>query len=219
VLIYRQDLELRTKTSQQADKVLDAAAHLFGNQRFHEVRMDDVAAEAEVGKGTLYRYFSDKEDLFLALLDRASRQLLARLEKEKTFGGTARVRLQRFVKALIQFFDERPHFFDLIQRGEVMRESNHDFPWQKARDEVFQVFTDLFKEGTAKGDLQIPDPHLATCLILGGLRTVIRFGAQPRHPDLVKNIVDSFLDGADRRGKSCQLDSEAAPFAGATSEP
>ena len=61
---------MRTKTAQQADKVLDAAARLFGTQRFHEVRMEDIAAEATVGKGTLYRYFNDKEELFVALLER-----------------------------------------------------------------------------------------------------------------------------------------------------
>ena len=37
--------------------------------------MDDIAAEAEVGKGTLYRYFSDKEELYLALLAQAYRVL------------------------------------------------------------------------------------------------------------------------------------------------
>src|SRR5215472_7850945 len=72
---------LRTKTPLQADKMLDAAGRLFGAHRFHEVRMEDIAAEAEVGKGTIYRYFSDKEELFLALLERSSRQLLARLEE------------------------------------------------------------------------------------------------------------------------------------------
>ena len=62
---------MRCKTAEQADKVLDAAAQLFGLRRFHEVRMEDIAAEAEVGKGTLYRYFADKEELYLGLLDRA----------------------------------------------------------------------------------------------------------------------------------------------------
>src|SRR5262245_18615534 len=56
---------VRTKTPQQADKMLNAAARLFGTQRFHEVRMEDIAAEAAVGKGTIYRYFSDKDELYL----------------------------------------------------------------------------------------------------------------------------------------------------------
>ena len=60
---------------------MKAAGQLFGAQRFHEVRMEDIAAEAAVGKGTLYRYFSDKEELYLALLARASEQFVDRVEE------------------------------------------------------------------------------------------------------------------------------------------
>src|SRR5262249_46174369 len=101
--------------------MLDAAGRLFGTQRFHEVRMEDIAAEAEVGKGTIYRYFSDKEELYKALLSRSSGQLLGRLRDELEQADAPRAQLVRVVAALIGFFDERPHLFDLIQRAEVMQ--------------------------------------------------------------------------------------------------
>ena len=41
--------------------------------------MEDISAAAGVGKGTLYRYFKDKEELYLALLDRASAQVEERM--------------------------------------------------------------------------------------------------------------------------------------------
>src|SRR5262249_154273 len=97
--------------------MLEAAAYLFGTQRFHEVRMEDIAAQAEVGKGTLYRYFSDKEELYLALLARASQQMIQRLSAalEETEG--ARDGLIRFIQAVLAYFDEQPHLIDLIQRA------------------------------------------------------------------------------------------------------
>jgi AcrR family transcriptional regulator len=181
--------------------MLDAAGRLFGAQRFHEVRMEDIAAEAEVGKGTIYRYFNDKEELFLALLERSSRQLVTRLEEVKAQGGSPRDRLPAYVKAVIDFFDARPHLFDLIQRAEVMRGPDQDFPWQKARDELFQLYLDLFKEGNALGEFHIADPQLAMHMMVGGLRTVIRFGKRPRPRDLAKQIVANFLNGADIKGR------------------
>jgi len=60
---------VRTKTPQLAGRILDAATRLFASQRFHEVRMDDIAAEADVSKGTLYSYFHDKDELLSALAD------------------------------------------------------------------------------------------------------------------------------------------------------
>jgi AcrR family transcriptional regulator len=195
---------VRTKTSQQADKMLDAAGRLFGTQRFHEVRMEDIAAEAEVGKGTLYRYFTDKDELYLALLERSSQQYLTRLEEAKVHAAGPREQLEAIVAAIIAFFDERPHLFDLIQRAEVLRDANRAFPWQKARDSLFKIMHDLFQEAKAQGEFVIRDPDLSTLMLLGGLRSVIRFGKQPRPRDLAQRLVEGFLRGADRSGNSQQ---------------
>src|SRR5947209_20384999 len=111
---------VRTKTPLQADKILEAATRLFGAQRFHEVRMDDLAAEAEVGKGTLYRYFRDKEELYLALLERSAHQINDRIREALAAADGSVARLEAVVGTIIAFFDENPHLFDLIQRAEVL---------------------------------------------------------------------------------------------------
>ncbi len=49
------------------EEILKAAEKVLRTKRFHEVKMDDVAKEAGVGKGTIYRYFKDKEDLYIAV--------------------------------------------------------------------------------------------------------------------------------------------------------
>jgi AcrR family transcriptional regulator len=181
---------MRTKTAAVEEKVLDAAIALFGSQHFHEVRMEDVAAEAAVGKGTIYRYFSDKEELYQALLDRASRQYLERLLSSAAGADSARARLGRLVLAILQFFDEQPHLFDLIQRSEVMQRI---FPWQEARSEAIRLTRSLFEEGNQHGEFEVPDPELATLLLLGGLRTVLRLGEKPRPADIGERILSLFI--------------------------
>ena len=49
-------------------KITDTAARLFATRPFHKVRLDDVAAAAHVGKGTLYVYFKSKDDLYRSLV-------------------------------------------------------------------------------------------------------------------------------------------------------
>src|SRR4051812_30830480 len=44
------------------------AARLFATRPFHKVRLEDIAAEAKVGKGTVYIYFDDKEDLYFSII-------------------------------------------------------------------------------------------------------------------------------------------------------
>lgn len=60
-------------------KVLAAAAELFAERGVARVSMDDVAAAAGVGKGTLYRRFGDKSGLAAALLDERETRLQQQL--------------------------------------------------------------------------------------------------------------------------------------------
>jgi AcrR family transcriptional regulator len=187
---------VRTKTLDQADKILGAASRLFGTHRFHEVRMEDIAAEAAVGKGTLYRYFADKEELYRAMLGRSSDRFVHRMEDIASGQGSARVRLEALVAAVIEEFDAEPHLLDLIQRAEVLSAAGADFPWQESRERMPQLVRRLFDEAEEEGAFGVSEPDVAVWLLLGGMRAIIRFGDRPRPDDLARRIVDNFLDGA-----------------------
>jgi AcrR family transcriptional regulator len=176
--------------------MLDAASRLFAAKHFHEVRMEDIAAEAGVGKGTLYRYFLTKDDLYLKLLERAAEEYLARLRRAVQTAEGARARLVAVAGAVIAFFDAQPHILELIQRAEVDRGRGAGFPWLGAREGLFRLVGGLFAEGCERGEFRVADPELAMMLLLGGLRTVIRFGPQPRPPCLAERVVDALLQGS-----------------------
>src|SRR5262245_47222458 len=65
----------RADAARNRARVLAAAAELFGRLGVDSVSMDAVAAEAGVGKGTLFRRFGDKAGLAAALLDEREREL------------------------------------------------------------------------------------------------------------------------------------------------
>jgi AcrR family transcriptional regulator len=186
---------VRTKTLSQEAKMLNAAAKLFGTQRFHEVRMEDIATKAVVGKGTLYRYFKDKEELYGALLKRSGQQLIERLHEATAGASQPRQKLEAVAEAIIAFFDEQPHLFDLIQRSEVLHRPGAAFSWQPTREEVVHLVRGLLDDENG-GEFTIRDPDIMALMLLGGLRSVIRLGPRPRSPDLGKRIVTAFLNGA-----------------------
>jgi AcrR family transcriptional regulator len=190
---------VRTKTLDQAEKILAAASRLFGTHRFHEVRMEDIAAEAAVGKGTLYRYFADKEELYRAMLGRSSDRFVRRMEGIVGGPGPARERLEALVAAVIEQFDAEPHLLDLIQRAEVLSSGGEEFPWQESRERMPQLVRRLFDEAEEEGAFVVSDPDVSLWLLLGGFRAIIRFGEQPRPDDLARRVVDNFLEGAARR--------------------
>jgi AcrR family transcriptional regulator len=165
--------------------------------------MDDIAAEAGVGKGTLYRYFKDKDELYLKLLERASVEFTARVHDAVHQAKGVRNQLVALVATIIAYHDERPHFLELIQRAELVRGMGADFPWQAARDDVFRMGTELLEAGLARGEFQLRDPETALLLLMGGMRAFIRFGRRPRPADLPQRAVDALLGPSERGAAPC----------------
>jgi AcrR family transcriptional regulator len=78
--------------------LLDAAARVFARQGFDGASIDDIAAAAGFTKGAVYSNFKNKEDLFLALIDRRTEQQIAavRTTLEETSSLTGEERSIRF---------------------------------------------------------------------------------------------------------------------------
>jgi AcrR family transcriptional regulator len=190
---------MRTKTPELDQRILDTAACLFAGNHFHAVRMEDLAAEADVGKGTLYRYFRDKEELYLALLSRASGQIRQQVDEATQENREPLAQLEAVTETILRFFDEQRHIFELIQQAEASRGTNH--PWQGARDSVIKKVIEIFEEGERRGAFKVDEPLITALLLLGGVRAIIRFGPKQPSDQLAKRIVDTVLFGSAHRNE------------------
>lgn len=72
----------------RAERILDAAGALLLRWGYDKVTMDDVASQADVGKGTVYLHWKTREELFLAVLERevavACEELVAGMRADPT---------------------------------------------------------------------------------------------------------------------------------------
>src|SRR4051812_5797854 len=72
-----QERELRAQGRKTMRKLLDAGMTVFERRGYHAARVDDIVKVARTSHGTFYLYFSNKEDLFRALVHDAAEELEA----------------------------------------------------------------------------------------------------------------------------------------------
>lgn len=116
---WRQKLErvLTPGVNVRARRIVDTAIELAEKGGFEAVRLRDVAAEADVALGTLYRYFRSKEDLLIAALTSEVEQLENRMLAKPAPGDTPFDRVTTFFRTATKGLVRRPRFSRAILRA------------------------------------------------------------------------------------------------------
>lgn len=99
----------RADAASNRQRILCAAAKLFAERGAEHVSMQDVAREAGVGMGTMYRRFGDREGLTHALLSESSRRFQEEIVRGAAPlgpGAPPRERLHAFGRRYLEILDE-----------------------------------------------------------------------------------------------------------------
>ncbi|MCC6322257.1 MAG: TetR/AcrR family transcriptional regulator [Phycisphaerales bacterium] len=154
-------------------EILDAAARLFAARPFHEVRLDDVAAEARIGKGTIYLYFEDKEGLYLSLIREGMSRLVNAVEAQME-NPCADVwdRLAAAVEGLIGFASRFPDLFRVMRSGALTAD---DPELQRSRRELSGLIERAIRDGNEAGQTADPWPELTTQFVLSFVRGAVLY--------------------------------------------
>lgn len=94
------------------EEILVASALLFAEAGFRQTDLKRVADHLGLAKGTLYNYFSSKEELFFAAVDHGLEQLSGCLADVHSVHPQEQLRLK--IEAYLGFFAEHRHIFELF---------------------------------------------------------------------------------------------------------
>ena len=96
------------------ERILEGALHALARRTPSGISMTDVANSADVSRGTVYRYFSDKESLLLALADYERRRYEASLRAALTGTAPGPERAVTLVEHTLAYFESHPSLGQLL---------------------------------------------------------------------------------------------------------
>jgi AcrR family transcriptional regulator len=151
-----------SKSKEKRLAILDRATRIFAREGYSNTDVQVIADAAGVGKGTVYRYFGNKADLFLAVADAGLTSLTQRVYAAiEGCSGAADV-IRRASAAYGEFFQQQPELVEiLIQERAAFRGSipaTHLVYRRKNR----AFFEDIFRAAIQTGELRDTDVVAAT---------------------------------------------------------
>ncbi|MEN8189347.1 MAG: TetR/AcrR family transcriptional regulator [Thermodesulfobacteriota bacterium] len=87
------------------ERILHAAVHLFARQGFAATGLRELAGQAEVNLAMINYFFGSKKGLLKEILDNFFKEYLAIAKQELTGPESLRIRLSRFIRSSVRYFD------------------------------------------------------------------------------------------------------------------
>lgn len=194
-------------------RILKAAKEIFFRDGFADTNLDEVASRAEVGKGTLYRHFESKAELYVAVLSVGGAAFEDAMREAADQGATALERLHSIGRFYRRYWSEHPEYFFIFSVLHFQEFIGQLSPallaevrgiWERPLRRLEQVIAD----GVRSGELRRCDPWVMANVIWRTGNAAVGALVAPRRTRVIdcsaEALYDSTLDvllcGLDARG-------------------
>ena len=190
-------------SADKREQIIQAATKVFARDGLDKGRIDDIAREAGIGKGTVYEYFRSKEELFEAIVEGVVQQSIQIMDSIIQAEGSPRSRMERFLHDMLdvmaQYDDE------IILMTEIWAQGARG-QWHGGGSALVEMYHQLhakvksiLKEGIDAGEFREMNLDGVASLLLafgdGLMWQYILFPQKDRFERLKEEAIRSFIRG------------------------
>lgn len=181
------------------EQILAEASRLFAASGFPNTEVQAIADNLGIGKGTIYRYFPSKRDVFMAAVDRGIRLLGESVNRAADASREPMDRLLDAIKAYLAFFDEHPEIVELLiqERAEFRDRKKPTYFLHKEQNigKWHLLLRELMQSGKVR---EMPEEAVAdyiSDLLYGMVFTKFFSGREKPLSDQADQVIEILLSG------------------------
>lgn len=185
--------------SHRREEILEAATRLFAAHGYADTDTQLLADELHVGKGTLYRYFPSKRELFLAAADRSMRKLCEHIDASIAQIESVPERIAQVVRSYLGFMAEHPEFVELLIQERAQFKDRKQHTYFEHREANRERLRSLYRSYIAAGQIRdMPVDRILDVLgdlLYGTMFTNYFSGRQRSVEEQTQDILDVIFHG------------------------
>lgn len=175
--------------------ILERSVSLFARHGFEATTMDMIAEAAEVSKGTVYNYFSNKQELFRTLIEWGSgRAREIGVETLSTPDTTHVERIRMFVQLFLEFFETGRDIHQILvregDRADISMKDTLAGPLRRNFMQLIDFISEFIAAGQEEGVFRKMDPHKAAFLIMDIITAEFRYSVMTDSADPLTDNVE-----------------------------
>jgi AcrR family transcriptional regulator len=149
------------------DDILDAAAQVFRQKGFHGASMKDIAESVSLKKASLYHHVSSKQEILLALLDRALELLLEQIDIIGRQPLPADEKLRQMVQVYLRLLADNSDLSSVLLFEHRSLDADQHKRHIPNRDRFEALWRNVIEDGVRSGLFHCEDVSMATRALMG----------------------------------------------------
>ncbi len=175
------------------DDILDTAAQVFRKKGFHGASMADIAEALGVQKPSLYHHVKSKQEILLALLDRALDMLIEHIEKISSQNIPADQKLKQMIRGYLSALADNADLTAVLLFEHRSLDKKTHTRHVPHRDKFEALWRDVLMEGVKSKVFQIKDVNLTVRALMGVMNWTLTW-YQPNGEKSIEQIADDYAD-------------------------
>ena len=117
---------LQKRAKRTRKKLKEAALDVFSEKSVDAATVEEITEKADLGKGTLYQHFEDKEDIIITLVEEAVEHLIERIRAYDSAPETLEDMLEHLLNIHYEFSVDAKEEFLLLFQGKILLKLQSD---------------------------------------------------------------------------------------------
>jgi len=158
------------KKSEIRSKILLAAQEVFNRYGYGKTTMDDIAREMGKGKSSIYYYFTSKEDIFKAVIEKEILLMKSRILEEIGQNKDPREKLKAYVVGRMNGLKNLKNLYNVLRTEFTTNREFVDQTRQQTDREEINIVTGILDKGVEDGIFHLEDTLLTSLAIVTALK-------------------------------------------------
>ena len=163
----------RKRVGNKRERIIAAAAKLFGEKDYHDTTTAKIAESAGVAAGTIYIYFRSKEELLVAVFEEFLGGHMKRLREGVEREKTPRDKLMRLLELGLQLMQDNPESARIFL-SQLRQSTKMVTVVAKRSSRAYKdIIEDILVEGVRSGLCREVDVHAAASMLFGAFENTV----------------------------------------------
>jgi AcrR family transcriptional regulator len=153
-----------------SDKIIVKAAEVFNQFGFKKTTMDEIAQQLGKGKSSIYYYFTSKEEIFQAVVEKEAFELKNEVRQAIDRGTNPINKIKNYVLTRVSVYKKITNFYNALKNDGLLHLEFIDALRKKYEKDEVEILQQILIEGVNAGKFKLNDTYVASVAIVTALK-------------------------------------------------